>query len=1170
MSTRLVRFKHSGNLGDVIYALPSIKKYCELHRAEAELLLIVGAPMWLPSDLSHPSGTVMLTEHGVAMLKPLLLAQSYIIGVVSEKFRAGYKHQCDVDLDSFRSAKKFNLAMGSIARYYQTIFGFSPDVELPWLRALEEKKENFIVVARSSRYRNPNIDYSFLAGRGVKFVGVDSEYDDFLSKVPDAEYVKFSNFFELAVFISRSRLVIANQTFIYSIAEALKLDRILEPCLYAGNVIPCGGNNFEAFSQESFEFAVDGMSGNRSTVVDETEYLAVLRPWQDYLASRVMPIEDARKAQLVFKDRLPALSVIVDALECDENAVIRTIRSIEDQQLQDVRLIVVSRLEKPANVPDIVRWLQSVQSPAQVAMSVAENAQDGWLVQLKAGDMVAPSGLLVWAYEVATRQEKGLYYTDEDVFDLQKGPVSPLLKPDFDRDLLLSCSYIGRFLLCRGREYLELGGVHEYGSARVLDYVLRFHERFGSSAIGHLAEIVFHGEPIQEKEGESERRAGVIRGHLLRSNITANVVNGILPGSLRVQYLHKASPLVTIIVPTKNQMPMLSRCIETLMEVTAYKNYELLIVDNQSTDADAVLYLQGLADMNLPSLQVLSYPHAFNFADMNNLAVREARGEYLVLLNNDTAIIKSDWLDALLNHAQRPEVGIVGAKLLYPDGKIQHGGVILGLRGPADHPFIGKAMDAPGYCGRLQVDQQYSAVTAACMMVRKSIYESVGGMDAEAFKVSYNDVDFCLKVREAGYRIIWTPHAIVMHEGNVSQKQVDLATHKEKLLRFKTEQRAMYHKWLPALIADPAYNPNLSLKGEGFELETAAMFNPYSSLMSAKVLAHNGDTYGSGHYRVIQPLQALVASDLGRGDCSDTFLDTIHIAKLAPDVIVLQRQLTDGQLSSIQTYREFSGAKIVYELDDYLPNLPISSVHKKDFPKDIWRRLRQITALCDRVTVSTPALKTALKDLHSDILVLPNYLPMDWWGNIASRSKFDKKSKPRVGWAGGWSHKGDLRLISDVVKATADRVDWVFFGMKPEGIESIVAEYYPGVPIEDYPRQLAALKLDLALAPLENNLFNECKSNLRLLEYGICGYPVIATDIEPYRCELPVTLVKNRFNEWVTAIEEKLADREALLAEGMNLQSAVRNNWMLEGANLMRWRDGWMLNDTKTEKGRKI
>ncbi len=265
----------------------------------------------------------------------------------------------------------------------------------------------------------------------------------------------------------------------------------------------------------------------------------------------------------------------------------------------------------------------------------------------------------------------------------------------------------------------------------------------------------------------------------------------------------------------------------------------------------------------------------------------------------------------------------------------------------------------------------------------------------------------------------------------------------------------------------------------------------------------------------------------------------------------------------IKDYREFSGAKLIYELDDYLPNLPVASVHKSDFPRDTLKRMRAGMNLCDRVVVSTDALKDALSGLHPDIRVLPNYLPPAMWQGIGQRRELNPHRRPRVGWAGGAGHAGDLRLIVDVVKALADRVDWVFFGMLPEEVRTYVAEFHPGIPLASYPEKLASLDLDLAVAPLDGGLFNECKSNLRLLEYGICGYPVIASDGVAYRCGFPVTLVKNRFKDWVAAIEEKIAEREALWNEGLALQAVVRRDWMLEGGNLARWLDGWMLASPK-------
>jgi glycosyltransferase involved in cell wall biosynthesis len=252
----------------------------------------------------------------------------------------------------------------------------------------------------------------------------------------------------------------------------------------------------------------------------------------------------------------------------------------------------------------------------------------------------------------------------------------------------------------------------------------------------------------------------------------------------------------------------------------------------------------------------------------------------------------------------------------------------------------------------------------------------------------------------------------------------------------------------------------------------------------------------------------------------------------------------------------FSRAFKVYELDDYLPNLPIKSIHRKDMPKDVMRSLRRGLGYVDRFVVSTEALADAFAGLHSDIRVVENRLPVDWWKGLSSRRRRGKK--PRVGWAGGVGHSGDLELITDVVKELVKEVEWVFFGMCPDKLRGYVHEVHAGIDIERYPAALAALDLDLALAPLEQNLFNECKSNLRLLEYGACGFPVVCTDIRCYQGDLPVTRVKNRFRDWVEAIRMHIHDLDATAKQGDALKAAVLNNWMLEGGNLELWRKAWL------------
>lgn len=859
----------------------------------------------------------------------------------------------------------------------------------------------------------------------------------------------------------------------------------------------------------------------------------------------------------------PRLGVLVLDLSGDTQRLMATIRSLGLEQglYATLKIVALTTAEVPATSSEAKLHFVPVGPDSYVAKinEIARTGDFDWLMLVEAGEEFTPSGLMMAALELVGAGDCRAIYGDE----LQRtsdGSLGAAFRPGVNLDMLLSFpAAMARHWLFRRDVFVEAGGFDlEFGEALEFELLLRLIDQGGMAGLGHVDEplLITAAPALIDSQDEQEallahlQRRGYIEARLLPSP----------PGRYRIHYGHRGQPLVSIIVPTKDQLPVLQRCVESLLEKTSYANYELLIVDNNSETPEAMAWFEGVEAMGDSKVRILRYPHPFNYSAINNMAAREARGEYLVLLNNDTAIISESWLDELLNHALRPEVGIVGAKLLYPDGRIQHAGVVLGLRGPADHPFIGEPMDAPGYMQRLQVDQNYSAVTAACLMIRKSLYEEVGGLEEESFKVSYNDVDLCLKVRETGHLIVWTPHAVVMHEGSVSQKRIDPKAAEAKRKRFIGEQDAMYEKWLPALANDPAYNRNLSLNGRGFELETDAnlTWRPLTWRPLPVVLAHPADPWGCGNYRVIRPLRAMRSDGLVDGMLSDGLLQVIDLERYNPDVIVLQRQIGDERLEAMRRIQRLSRAFTVYELDDYLPNLPMKSMHREHMPKDILKSLRRGLSFVDRFVVSTEPLAEAFAGLHDDIRVIENRLPVEWWKDLSSQRR--RGRKPRVGWAGGISHTGDLELIADVVKELASEVEWVFFGMCPDAIRPYVHEVHSGVEIDLYPAALASLDLDLALAPVEQNLFNECKSNLRLLEYGACGFPVVCSDLRPYQGDLPVTRVKNRFKDWVDAIRMHINDLDASARMGDELRAKILSDWMLEGGNLLRWREAWMPN----------
>ncbi|HEX5353521.1 MAG TPA: glycosyltransferase [Rhodanobacteraceae bacterium] len=856
------------------------------------------------------------------------------------------------------------------------------------------------------------------------------------------------------------------------------------------------------------------------------------------------------------------IGYVVMATGGDTAALAHTLDSIVAMGYPAHEVCVIGDVALPDRHTDVSQVKAGAVEVREALNRFLARSQAEWVQLMAAGDTLSPLFAALLDEKLANDLNLAAVYTDEDSTS-DGAPAAPVLKPDVNLDLMRSYPYVGHALAFRRDYALAVGGFAEEPSELgAQDLLLRLLERYGLHTIGHIAEPVLSaGQPYTEwlaTPAVTARCAAVVSAHLDRLRIAHEIQSGGVPGVNRVRYLHDREPPVSIIIPTRDQMPMLNGLIESLLAKTRYKNYELLIVDNDSRDPAACAYLDGIERMQNPQLRVLRWPHPFNYSAINNFAAGEARGEYLILLNNDTAILHEDWIEALLNHAQRPEVGIVGAKLHYPDGRIQHAGVVLGLRGPADHPFIGGAMDAAGYMQRLQVDQNYTAVTAACLMIRKSVYDEVGGLDEQDFKVSYNDVDLCLKVRAAGYLSVWTPYARVMHEGSVSQTKVDKTAQEAKGKRFKGEQQAMYRKWLPLLADDPAYNRNLGLTGSGFDLDQTRhmAWQPFEQPLLPRMFCVAADAGGCGQYRIRQPLLAMQREGIAEGLLAPAHLTPVLMERFLPSSIVLQRQLDAKQLAAMHDYRDFSRAFKVYELDDYLPNLPLKSVHRDQMPRDILRTLRKAVALTDRFVVSTEPLAEQFAGFHGDIRVVLNRLPVDWWGSLSSERR--QSPKPRVGWAGGSGHRGDLELIVDVVRDLADEVEWIFFGLCPDKLRPYVHEVHDGVPIGEYPAALAALNLDLALAPLEDNTFNACKSNLRLLEYGACGFPVVCSDIVCYRGDLPVTRVRNRYRDWVDAIRMHLADLDATGKAGDRLREAVHRDWMLTGDNLAAWLGAWL------------
>lgn len=451
--------------------------------------------------------------------------------------------------------------------------------------------------------------------------------------------------------------------------------------------------------------------------------------------------------------------------------------------------------------------------------SALELATGAFIALLDHDDELAPEALYENARLLQEHPDADMIYSDEDKLSPAGTRYSPHFKPDWSPDLFYSVMYTCHLGVYRTSLVRAVGGFRVgFEGSQDYDLVLCLIER--TDRIYHIPRVLYHWRVIEGSTATDARgkeyteRAAVraLREHFARRGLAVDVGKGPLPNTYRVQYRLSRTPLVSILIPTRDAVDLLRRCVESILAKSAYPHYEIIIVDNQSADPAALRYLLALERDR--TARIVRYDRPFNYAALNNFAARQARGELLLFLNNDTEVIEAEWLEALAEHALRPEVGAVGARLLYPDGRLQHGGIILGLGGVADHAHKHLPRHDVGYYGRAKMIQNFSAVTSACMMVRRAVFEEVGGFD-EPLTVAFNDVDFCLRLRERGYRIVWTPYAELYHHESASRGHEDTP---EKRRRLQAEIDYLRRRWGALLARDPYYSPHLTLDRHDFAL----------------------------------------------------------------------------------------------------------------------------------------------------------------------------------------------------------------------------------------------------------------------------------------------------------------------------------------------------------------
>jgi len=544
----------------------------------------------------------------------------------------------------------------------------------------------------------------------------------------------------------------------------------------------------------------------------------------------------AIRAQLEQFKLQPKISIVMPVYKIETRWLIAAIESVRNQLYTNWELCICDDGSKEPKIKEVLRDYSRNDSRIKVIFSKENNgisqasnkalalATGDYVALLDHDDEISRDALFEVVKAINNNPNVDYIYTDEDKINENSEHSEPFFKPDWSPDLLLSMNYLCHFSIIRTKLIRLLRGFRKVtDGSQDYDLLLRVTEK--ANDILHIPKVLYHWRIIAGSSAGSTQAkpyAYVAAKKALRDALERRGLKGsvsdITPGVYRIKYDLIENPLVSIIILNKNNAKLLKTCIESIQAKTTYKNYEIIIVDHSSTDNETLEYLKTL------KFQIIKYEGKFNFSRMNNLAARAAHGKHLLFLNNDTEVIEPSWIESLLEHSQHGEVGAVGAKLFYPDGSIQHAGIIVGFNRAATNYSLQK--DDPGYFGFANVIRNCSAVTAACIMVRRDVFESVNGFDEELAQ-SWQDVDLCLRILSLGKRIVYTPYCRLYHITGATRGRLDQSPEEEAAVTSFRDRHKRIIEY-----GDPYYNPNLSLMGQGFSLDFSFVTDPMDMLIA--------------------------------------------------------------------------------------------------------------------------------------------------------------------------------------------------------------------------------------------------------------------------------------------------------------------------------------------------
>lgn len=908
----------------------------------------------------------------------------------------------------------------------------------------------------------------------------------------------------------------------------------------------------------------------------------VLRDYAEWIRQFDSPnaeVSANMRAQIDGFAVLPLFSILMPVVEPKPAGLEAAINSVRQQIYPNWELCIAASSQTSAEIRTLLARCAQAEPRIKVAyvaadeavtssdlavlcnhalamVSVAPGNPSVWVLRMNAIDLIANEAIFTLARVINENLNGRIIYADEDVLDAQELRSDPYFKCGWNLDLHLSHNLIGRFGLYRTALVQQVGGYQlgvgdGPGDAMDFDLSLRCVALVKPEQIAHLPQVLFHARQDGAASAAMASDAGtrVLDAHCRRQGIAATAEN--LGHGYRLRYaLPEVLPLVSLIIPTRNGVALLRQCIDSIQQKTTYRNFEMVIVDNGSDDPATLDYFKSLG--TVANMRILRIDAPFNYSALNNAAVKVAKGELIGLINNDIEAITPDWLGELVSHALRPGVGAVGARLWFPDDTLQHGGVVLGIHGWAAHAHNHFPRGSLGYKGRMALVQNFSAVTGACLLVRKSSYLAVGGLNEDALKISCNDVDFCLKLQRTGLRHVWTPFADLYHHESATRGFEDTPA---KKARFAGELAYMQRHWAKELQNDPAYSPNLTLNAQDFGLawppRGGSLVRPtvlqpgmpplYERLATLskgqRRIAYFAENVHSSTFRyraanMAEVLNAAVAEgDVQTSAACFFSSDLHHTASIVhnADGLVISRARYDAGLAELVRQFKAQGKRVWFDMDDWVfdtraIDLIIQTLGQEpdDEVLDYWYgvvgRMAQALRLCDGVITTNAYLADKLRQfVDVPVSIAPNFINQEqlrvsmplYQRKLAAG--FPQGDRIKLGYfSGSASHNLDFALIVpalEAVMAADPRVELVLVGHVDMaaacGSHSSLTQHFASRITQhgftDYLtlQQLIA-GVDFNLVPLQSNDFTHCKSELKYFDAAVVGTLSIASPTFAY------------------------------------------------------------------------